>query len=251
MTNKKIIIANWKMKVGYKAGLKLATNLRKNINTKKWETVLCPDFSGLAAVGQIIAHSSLQLGAQNVASQNIGALTGEISPLTLKELGVKYVIIGHSERRKYFGETDATINVKLKNILSLKGLTPVLCIGENDINDDYRLVLMEQLLLAFKGIKLDKTKNILVAYEPVWAIGTGQVIAPERAASAHRVIRQVLEKLYSKNIFTASFRLLYGGSVDEQNAAQFKSLENVDGLLVGGASLDPKKFIKICANFAA
>lgn len=238
------------MKSGYKASLKLATALKTKIKTKKFDVVLCPDFSSLSEVGKIIKDSTLKLGAQNVARENIAALTGEVSPLNLKEIGVSYVLVGHSERRQFFGENDSVVNVKLKNLLSLKKIIPVLCIGEN-AGDDYRIILKQQLLTAFKGIKIEKTQNIVVAYEPVWAIGTGDVCPPNHAENVHRVIRDFLEEIFSPAIFKNNFRLVYGGSVDAKNAPQFAALANVDGLLVGGASLEAKSFAAICFGFAS
>jgi len=238
------------MKIGYKAGLKLASALKTKIKSRKADVVLCPDFSSLAEVGKIIKTSVLKLGAQNVARENNGAFTGEVSPLNLKELGVNYVIIGHSERRQFFGESDEIVNAKLKNVLSLKKIIPILCIGERE-GDNYQLVLKEQLLTAFKGIKLDKDQNVIVAYEPVWAIGTGKVCPPDHAENVHRVIRDFLGEMLGKAIVKNNFRLVYGGSVDAKNAGQFKNLANVDGLLVGGASLDAKNFAQICADLSS
>jgi len=249
MPKKKIIIANWKMKVGYKAGLKLASTLKNKIQSKKFETVLCPDFSSLSDVAKIIKGSALKLGAQNCSKSNIGAFTGEVSPLNLKEIGASCVIVGHSERRQFFGETEEIINEKLKTILSINNLIPILCIGE-EAGDDYRLILKEQILAAFRGIKLDKTKKIIIAYEPIWAIGTGNVCPPNHAVNVHSIIKKFLEEIFSHKMFADNFRLVYGGSVDDNNAAQFAHLENVDGLLVGGASVDAKKFTKICSSFA-
>jgi triosephosphate isomerase len=256
MKKNKIIIGNWKMKLGFKESLKLANDLVKKLKSLKGQIVLMPDFSALDGVGRIIngfplsgTMPKLSLGAQAFSVKDRGAYTGEVSPLNLKELGVKYALIGHSERREYFNETDEIVNLKLQNLLSVKNIIPVVCIGEK-LGEDRLVVFRKQLLAAFKGVKIEAKQKIIVAYEPLWAISTGKigkVITVAEAVEAHLEIRKILEEIYSPAVFLANFSLLYGGSVDEKNAQQFKNVANIDGVLVGGASLDAGKFLQICA----
>jgi triosephosphate isomerase (TIM) len=186
------------------------------------------------------------LGAQDVFWEKEGAFTGEISPTMLLAVGCTHVIIGHSERRQYFGETDDTVNRKLKAALEA-GLTPIVCVGEvleeaeADLTDD---VLRRQCLRAFHTISAKKAAKLVIAYEPVWAIGTGKTATPELAADAHRLIRGEVAKGFGQD-FADRTRILYGGSVKPENAKKLMAEEEIDGALVGGASLDPKAFAAI------
>jgi triosephosphate isomerase len=249
MSKEKIVIGNWKMQLGLGKSLHLAKDLAKSFGKYPGSVVVCPDYASLELVSEIIKKSSLQLGAQNVAMQNHGALTGEVSVANLKELGVRYVIIGHSERRQLLGETDEMINLKLKTVLAAKYITPILCIGEKTRGKSPAVVFKKQLTVALKGVKLGAGQSIIVAYEPLWAIGTGKVINVKEIMAAQAAINQLLEKLYSKAIVKNNFRIIYGGSVNAQNAKTFSGLENVSGLLVGGASLKTSEFKKICSDF--
>jgi triosephosphate isomerase len=210
------------------------------------EIVLCPPFVDIATVVEGVRGSKVQVGGQNLYWKAEGAFTGEISASMLREAGCTHVIIGHSERRQYFGETDDTVNLKLKAALAAR-LVPIVCVGEvleereAGITDD---VLRRQCTRAFYEISGDDARNIVIAYEPVWAIGTGKTATPEIAASAHATIRSVAAQAFGDQA-ARNTRILYGGSVKPENAKALMSQEEIDGALVGGASLDPKGFSAI------
>ncbi len=219
--------------------IKELRELAKNIKDK--EIVICPPFTALSAVGAELVASEIKLGAQNFYSKEKGAFTGEISPLMLTEIKCKYVILGHSERRKYFNETDEIINKKLKIALK-NNLTPILCIGETLEQrkaEKTHEVITKQFKNSLKGIKDD---NIIIAYEPVWAIGTGNNATPQQAEEVHALIRQLINKNFGVE---DKIRIIYGGSVTPENIKELISQDNIDGALVGGASLDPKEFFDI------
>ncbi len=234
--SKKIIIANWKMNP---ENLKKAQKLFKSIKVKsEAEVVVCPPF---------IYLSSLKgSGAQNCFFEEKGPYTGEVSVSMLKDLGCKYVIIGHSERRKHFQETDELINKKLKAVLN-KGLSPIFCIGETGEEreeEKTEQVLLKELEQGLKDIPLSKIANLNIAYEPIWAIGTGNACDVEEAQKMGLLIRKIISKLYNPYI-SKKIRILYGGSVNSKNASGYIKEAGFQGLLVGGASLDAKEFIKI------
>jgi len=210
------------------------------------EIVVCPPYIDLADAMEAVKGSSVAIGAQNVHWKEEGAFTGEISAAMLLALGVKHVIVGHSERRQYFGETDDTVNLRLKTALEA-GLIPICCVGEvlqereAGLTDD---VLRRQCVRAFHAVSAKKAAKMIVAYEPVWAIGTGKTSTPELAAEAHAVIRGEATEIFGEE-FAGKLRILYGGSVKPENAAALMSQEEIDGALVGGASLDPKSFAAI------
>ena len=210
------------------------------------EIVLCPPFMSLYTVVEATKGSNVAVGAQNMHWEKEGAFTGECSPGMLVAEGVTHVIIGHSERRQYFGETDDTVNRKLEVALE-HGLTPIVCVGEVLEEREAHLtedVLRRQCSLAFRGISAKKAARLVVAYEPVWAIGTGKTATPEIAEQAHLVIRHEAEKAFGKP-FSDALRIQYGGSVKPDNAKSLMSQPDIDGALVGGASLDPQNFAKI------
>lgn len=223
------------MKLNYVQTKKLLTDIKK-LGTGL-SIAVAPDFLSLKDAVSL----GLKTSAQDCYSQTIGAYTGEISPLALKKMGVSMVILGHSERRHIIGETDKLIADKVKTAMAC-GLEVVLCVGEK-IKKKYGYELVEgQLEASLLGVP--RNKNITIAYEPVWAIGTGKVISTQEVLEAHRYLREKMETLgFSK------FRIIYGGSVDEKNAKSFNGLSNVSGLLVGGASLKAKSFIKIAKDF--
>jgi len=210
------------------------------------EIVVCPPFLDLPAALEEANRSNVAIGAQNVHWKEEGAFTGETSVKQLLALGVTHVIIGHSERRQYFGETDDTVNLRLKTALEA-GLIPICCVGEvleereAGMTDD---VLRRQCVRAFHAISAKKAANLVVAYEPVWAIGTGKTATPEIAAEAHAVIRNEATEIFGEE-FAGKLRILYGGSVKPENASALMAQEEIDGALVGGASLDPQSFAKI------
>ena len=249
----KIIIGNWKMKKDLNESLEAGKSFVekfKDFKTAGKEIVLCPNFVALSELGKILNGSGLKMGAQDVFWENQGSYTGEVSPSTLVEAGATYVIIGHSERRKYLLENYAMIHQKVRAVLNSEGLIPVVCIGEEneDRQTDRRdFVLLNQLQEALGGIEvIGANRKIVVAYEPVWAIGSGTVIQPDEVSYAHKIIRLALDDMFGQKKVDESFRIIYGGSVTSKNVSQFPNLENMDGLLVGGASLEADEFLKIC-----
>jgi len=244
---KKVIAANWKM---YKTPDQTREFFRDFLplvsGHTRDEIVVCPSFLDLPAALESAKGSNVTVGAQNVHWKEEGAFTGETSVGQLKALGIDHVIIGHSERRQYFGETDDTVNLRLKTALEV-GFTPICCVGEvleereAGLTDD---VLRRQCVRAFHAISAKKAAKLIVAYEPVWAIGTGKTATPEIAAEAHAVIRNEAAEIFGEE-FAAQLRILYGGSVKPENANALMSQEEIDGALVGGASLDPKSFSAI------
>jgi len=247
MSRKTLIAANWKM---YKTPLQAREFFRDFLPQVKDHTrdeiVVCPPFVDLPAAIESAHGSNVTLGGQDMYWEKEGAFTGEISSGMLLALGCTHVILGHSERRQYFGETDDTVNLKLKAALEA-GLTPIVCVGEvleereAGLTED---VLRRQCLRAFHAISAKKAAKMVVAYEPVWAIGTGKTATPELAADAHQLIRGEVAKAFSEE-FAAGLRILYGGSVKPENAKALMAEEEIDGALVGGASLDPKSFAAI------
>jgi triosephosphate isomerase len=247
MSRKKLIAANWKMyknpsqtKDFFHSFLPLVSDHNRD------EIVVCPPFIDLHAAIESVKGSKIAVGAQNVYWKDEGAFTGEISSPMLAAIGCTHVIIGHSERRQYFGETDDTVNLKLKAALE-HALTPIVCVGEvleereAGLTED---VLRRQCMRAFSSISAKKAAKLVVAYEPVWAIGTGKTATPEMASDAHVLIRGEAAKAFGDE-FGASLRILYGGSVKPENAKALMSQEEIDGALVGGASLDAKSFAAI------
>ncbi|MCX6797993.1 MAG: triose-phosphate isomerase [Candidatus Falkowbacteria bacterium] len=235
----KIFVSNWKMQLNYSASLKLANDFKKKFKNFSGLAVLCPDFLSLAAVAQIIKTTPLKLGAQDCSLRDQGAYTGEVSARNLKALGANYVIIGHSERRQYFFETEAIINQKLRDA-QVDKLIPILCVGESLAERKVGLtkaVLKNQLRLALKNIK----PGLIIAYEPIWAIGSGRVAKSEEVELIHAFIKQEARQILKKAV-----KVIYGGSVTAADFASFKKTKNIDGFLVGGASLKATEFHKIC-----
>jgi triosephosphate isomerase len=247
MIRKKIIAGNWKMfKTPQQAREFVQAFLPLVAGHTRDEIVLCPPFMALHAVVESCKGSNVQVGAQNMHWEKEGAFTGECSPAMLVAEGVTHVIIGHSERRQYFNETDDSVNRKLEVALE-HGLTPIVCVGEvleereAGLTED---VLRRQCSRAFRGISGRKAAKLVVAYEPVWAIGTGKTATPEIAEDAHLVIRGEAEKAFGHE-FSQELRIQYGGSVKPDNAHSLMTQPDIDGALVGGASLDPANFAKI------
>jgi triosephosphate isomerase (TIM) len=247
MARKKLIAANWKMyktpdqtREFFNAFLPLVKGHTRD------EIVVCPPFIDLPAAVDAGRDSIVAIGAQDVFWEDEGAFTGEISCPMLLAVGCTHVIIGHSERRQYFGETDDTVNRKLEKSLEA-GLTPIVCVGEvleereAKLTDD---ILRRQCVDAFRGISARKAAKLVIAYEPVWAIGTGKTATPKMAADAHETIRGEAAKAFGQE-FADKLRILYGGSVKPDNAKALMSEEEIDGALVGGASLKPDTFAAI------
>jgi triosephosphate isomerase len=247
MPRTKVLAANWKMfktpdqtRDFFRDFLPLVSGHTRD------EIVVCPPYTDVAAALEAAKGSKVAIGVQNVHWKADGAYTGEISAPMLLCLGITHVIVGHSERRQYFGETDDTVNLRLKTALE-SGLTPICCVGEvleereAGLTDD---VLRRQCVRAFHAISAKKAARMIVAYEPVWAIGTGKTATPELAAEAHAVIRSEATEVFGEE-FAQSLRILYGGSVKPDNVTTLMAQEEIDGALVGGASLDPKSFAAI------
>lgn len=244
---KKLIAANWKM---YKTPDQTREFFRDFLplvsQHDRDEIVVCPPFVNLTAAVEASSGTSIGIGGQNMYWEKEGAFTGEISSGMLLAIGCSHVIIGHSERRQYFGETDDTVNQRLKAALEA-GLTPIVCVGEvleereAGLTED---VLRRQCLRAFHAISGRKAGKLVIAYEPVWAIGTGKTATPQLASEAHQLIRSEAGKALGEELAN-NLRILYGGSVKPDNAKSLMSEEEIDGALVGGASLDPKSFAAI------
>jgi triosephosphate isomerase (TIM) len=243
-----LIVANWKLYKTVRETLAFVSkfiSLTGRVYDK--DIVLCPPFTALYSAGKELSAGTVKLGAQNLFYEEKGAFTGEISPEMLKEVGCSYVIIGHSERRKYFSETDKTINLKIKKAEAY-GLTPVICIGEGEEERDKgktREVLSFQMNEALIGFTASQVEKFVIAYEPIWAIGTGKIEKPEQTSEVIEYLRNLLSSQYGYSV-ASKVRFLYGGSVKPENSASFLSQKEIDGLLVGGASLDPESFARIC-----
>ena len=241
------IAGNWKMNKMVEEALDLVKQLKTSLSGLQGvEVAVAPPFTALYPIHQELKNSFIQLAAQNLFWEEKGAFTGEISPLMLKDLGCQYVIIGHSERRQYFGERDETVNRRIKAALN-HGLKVIFCIGETlqEREEGKTFSVVErQLKGGLKDLGEKETEHIVIAYEPVWAIGTGKTATPEQAEEVHQFIRQKLEKLYSKKI-SEEIRIQYGGSVTPENIKGLMAQENIDGALVGGASLKADSFSKI------
>jgi triosephosphate isomerase len=247
---KPLIAANWKMyKTPAESNNFLQDFLPLLTQPTKAEIVLFPAMTCLPAIVETARNAPVSIGAQNMHWHEVGAYTGETSPLMLNAIGVTHVLIGHSERRQYFNETDTTVNLKLKSALA-HGLTPIVCVGEHLTEREANLttqVLELQVSLALEGVDPATASSLIFAYEPVWAIGTGHTATPKIAEDAHKIIRARIAKSLTPAL-AASTRILYGGSVKPDNAASLCGLENIDGALVGGASLDPSSLAQIIHN---
>ncbi|OGI04225.1 MAG: triose-phosphate isomerase [Candidatus Margulisbacteria bacterium GWF2_38_17] len=245
---RKIMIAgNWKMNKTIDEAVELINGIKgKLTGTENCDIVICPTFVCLESAKKAVSGSALKLGAQNLYWKDSGAFTGEISADMLLSSGVEFVIIGHSERRQYFGETDETVNLRLKQALK-KGLKPIVCIGETleeRENNKTFTVLDTQLTGGLADISADDMKKIVIAYEPVWAIGTGKVATNEQAQETHAYIRSKIKSMYNAEIADRVI-IQYGGSVKPDNAEGLLSLPDIDGALVGGASLKVEDFVGI------
>jgi len=244
---KKIIAGNWKMNKTAGEGEALANAIKRELSAEtKVDVVLCPAFTAISAVSQAVSGSQIAIGAQNMHWESDGAYTGEISAAMLRDLYCRYVILGHSERRQYFGETDESVNKKTHAALAA-GLKPIVCVGETLEEreaDQIESVITTQINGGLAGLTSAQLKNVIIAYEPVWAIGTGKTATPEQAQDVHAMIRGLLAKLSDKAT-ADSVRIQYGGSMKPGNAAELLSKPDIDGGLIGGAALDAQSFIEI------
>ncbi|MEO0257918.1 MAG: triose-phosphate isomerase [candidate division WOR-3 bacterium] len=245
---RKIIAGNWKMYLTHSEAVSMIREFKELMRGVKtdYEIVICPPFTSLYFVGEELKGTEFKLGAQNLFYESEGAYTGEISPKMLTALGCSYVIIGHSERRKYFYETDDVILKKVKAAIEA-GLTPILCVGENleDRNKGIEKdVVRKQFEAVFGGLGGKDFDKIVIAYEPVWAIGTGVNATPEQAQEMHGFLRDLFKEMFGSDNVT----IIYGGSVKPDNIHALTSMPDVDGALVGGASIKAKSFFEIIMN---
>jgi len=243
---KPLIAGNWKMfKTTYEA-VAFAEEFKRLYSGTDVRAAVCAPFTLLSALKAAFRGTNIMIGAQNMHFEEEGAFTGEVSARMLKDIGVDYCIIGHSERRQYFNETDETVNKKIKKAFSYD-IIPILCIGEvleeRDAGKAFEVV-ERQLKGALSGVDADRVSRLVIAYEPVWAIGTGRTATPEQANEMCAFIRKSLEKLYDEAI-SDNVIIQYGGSVKPENASDIMNMDEIDGALVGGASLDPKGFMDI------
>jgi triosephosphate isomerase (TIM) len=246
---KKFIAGNWKMNLDRAGAIALAVAVVKRAGEfPNVDVALCPPFVYLEAVAKVVKGSPVGLGAQNMSCQPKGAFTGEISAAMLLDVGCKYVILGHSERRDIFKESNTNVNDKLKAALAA-GLSPIVCVGEHLNEREARKtaeVIRAQFEGSFAGLSADQMRKTVIAYEPVWAIGTGKVATPEQAEAVHADLRKLIEVRYNQEVASA-VRIQYGGSVKPSNAGELMAQPNIDGALVGGASLVADDFLGIIA----
>ncbi|MBU4154491.1 MAG: triose-phosphate isomerase [Proteobacteria bacterium] len=244
---KPIVAGNWKMNKSIEEAIDLASSIKIDLATcVAVDVVLCPPFTALKVVGDILTGTHMQLGAQTMHWENSGAYTGEISPGMLRDIFCHYVIIGHSERRAYFHESNKVINRKIKAALA-SALRPILCVGEtHEEHEDGKTeaIVRTQLKQGLAGLDEDIMQNVIIAYEPVWAIGTGLTATPEQAQQVHAFIRDNIASQFTDAV-AKSIRIQYGGSVKPNNARELFSQPDIDGGLIGGAALDARSFIEI------
>ncbi len=244
---KKIIAGNWKMNKNVAEAKALVEAIKRDLAQEtKVDVVLCPPFTAIDGVSQAVSGSQIAVGAQNMHWEASGAFTGEVSAAMLRELHCRYVILGHSERRQFFGETDAGVNKKTLAALNA-GLKPIVCVGETLAERDggkIESVITTQVNGSLAGMTAAQIKSVVIAYEPVWAIGTGRTATPEQAQEVHALIRGLLVKLSDKAT-AESVRIQYGGSMKPDNAAELLAKPDIDGGLIGGAALNAASFIEI------
>ncbi|MCF7791574.1 MAG: triose-phosphate isomerase [Victivallales bacterium] len=252
MSNRSLFIAgNWKMNKTATEAVEVLTALKENLQKfeGKLEIAVCPTFTSLDRAVQTVKGSNIKIGAQDISDKESGAFTGEISAQMLLDLGVEYVIIGHSERREYHNETDELISKKAKTALNA-GLKPIVCIGETleeRESDKTFDVITKQVKGSLNGISSEEILKTTLAYEPVWAIGTGKTATPEQAQEVHQLIRKLLTEIYGEKT-AEEVKIQYGGSVKPGNSAELMAKKDIDGALVGGASLKPDVFNDLISN---
>ena len=243
----KIVAGNWKMNMDVSSGVELVNSLKTKLNdVQKCDMVFCPPFPILYPISEQLKNTRFKLGGQNLYWEEKGAYTGETSANMLLSVGCDFVIIGHSERRLYFGETDETVNKRVRKALDA-GLTPIVCVGESldeRETDRTKDVIKTQLQNGLLGFSIEEINKLVLAYEPVWAIGTGKTATPDQALEVHQYIRQLLRQWYDDQT-AQSVRIQYGGSVNAGNANELLGQPDIDGALVGGASLKADQFAQI------
>ncbi len=245
---KKIIAGNWKMNKTKSEAVAFAKELKEKIDKfEKTEIVVCPNYIALAPICDVLKETRAGVGAQNMFWEASGAFTGEVSAEMIEDAGCEYVIIGHSERRQYFGEINETVNKRIKRALTTCCLTPIMCIGETleqreagEMNN----VIEKQLKEGLAGLTPAHMQRLIIAYEPVWAIGTGKTATPEQAEEVHQFIRDLIKKIYDEQI-ADRIHILYGGSAKPSNIRELLVQKNIDGGLIGGASLDINAFVEM------
>jgi len=245
---RKVIAGNWKMNNDLKETQNLISKLSSGLplDNLNCDVIVCPPFTSLFEAHTLLKGTKIKLGAQNMYYESSGAFTGEISVAMLKSVGCEYVILGHSERRTIFGETDELINNKIKKAIS-SGLKPIFCIGELLEEREAGItenIIEKQLKFGLKNISSEEIVNVIIAYEPVWAIGTGKTASPEQAEEVHKFIRSLIDEKYGESI-SQNIIIQYGGSVNSKNAKELLFQKNIDGALIGGASLKADSFIEI------
>ena len=243
---KKVIAGNWKMNMLPNEAIEYINKLTPLVKDSKNEVILCVPYTDLFYALLTAQNTNIKIGAQNMHFEEKGAYTGEVSAKMLKSINVEYVIIGHSERRQYFNETDETVNKKLKAAFE-NGLKPIVCVGETlEQREEGKAVevITKQTELALEGLTKEQVKSTIIAYEPIWAIGTGKTATSEDANNAIKEIRNKIEQIYGKEV-AEDVIIQYGGSVKSKNAKELFTMSDIDGGLVGGASLDPEEFSKI------
>lgn len=241
------IAGNWKMFKTKKEALKFAEEFKTLYKDTDIKTAICAPYTQLDTLVDAFKGTSIGVGAQNVHFEDEGAFTGEVSVAMLSEIGVDYCIVGHSERRQYFGETDETVNLKLKKLLRSSNIIPILCVGEDLSQREAgaeKEIVRAQLQKAFDGLTFEEAGKMVIAYEPIWAIGTGKTATPKQAEEMCAWIRTSIEELYDEDTCDRVI-IQYGGSVKPENATEIMNMDEIDGALVGGASLIPSKFIDI------
>lgn len=251
MERKKIIAGNWKMNTNHLEGIQMVQKLSYRLDPGDFDrvdVVVCPPFTALRSIQTLIGadHMRIGLGAQNADWRESGAFTGEVSAAMLAKLDVGYVIVGHSERRQFFGETNETVNLRAKAVIAA-GMTPIVCVGESEAEyeaEQTEAVVVTQISGGLAGLERQQVADLVVAYEPVWAIGTGRACSPDRANEVTGAIRKHIATEFG-NEAAESVRIQYGGSVNPGNVKDLMAKRHIDGALVGGASLDPDKFAAI------
>ena len=243
---KPLIAGNWKMYKTVAEAVETARELVQCTATANVDVMIAPPFTALAPVAEVVKGTSVALGAQNLFWKNEGAYTGEISPAMLSDIGCRYAIIGHSERRQYFGDTDESVNEKIRAALAHQ-LIPVFCVGETETQREAQetfSVLDKQVTKGLEGFSAQALSGLVLAYEPVWAIGTGKTATIDQVQEVHAFLRSLIEKRFD-NLLAKTVKILYGGSVKPDNVTEIMNMPDVDGALVGGASLSAKVFNSI------
>ena len=246
MARKKIVAGNWKMNMTPSEAVKLVETLKPLVKNEEVDVVFCVPAIDIIPVVEAAKGTNIQVGAENMYFEEKGAYTGEISPSMLTDAGVKYVVLGHSERREYFAETNETVNKKMLKAFE-HGITPIMCCGETLEQREQGVTMdfiRQQVKVGFMNVTADQAKEAVIAYEPIWAIGTGKTATNEIADETCGVVRSTVEKLYGKEVSEA-VRIQYGGSVKPETIEGLMAKENIDGALVGGASLEADSFLAL------